>query len=298
MNQRPQTIQIFLPSGDPRGIRVAEITTRIVQAIDVPRSRLDEFLCMRESERLSLYLLVGEAEDGSGSQAYIGQSGDLRKRLVTHNNEKDFWQRALVLSTRTESLTQTHALYLENLVIQEAKNAGRYRTDNCNNGMRPHVPAPLAADCLEILDTGRTLVASLGVPLFERLGSRDIAEGEQNLLYCRRSNTAATGYYTDEGFVVLKGSVGKSEIGKGFQGHSFSRLREELIQQQKISIQNGLLVFDEDTLFTSPSGASAVVCGTACNGWLDWKDERGTTLHELKRRADVEAAPRFLRATA
>ena len=29
----PKTIQIFLPGGDPRGIRVAEITTRIVQVI-------------------------------------------------------------------------------------------------------------------------------------------------------------------------------------------------------------------------------------------------------------------------
>ena len=30
---RPQTIQIFLPAGDPRGVRVAEITTRIVRTI-------------------------------------------------------------------------------------------------------------------------------------------------------------------------------------------------------------------------------------------------------------------------
>jgi hypothetical protein len=27
----PKTIQIFLPGGDPQGIRIAEITTRIVQ---------------------------------------------------------------------------------------------------------------------------------------------------------------------------------------------------------------------------------------------------------------------------
>jgi hypothetical protein len=31
MTATPKTIQIFLPGGDPRGIRVAEITTRIVQ---------------------------------------------------------------------------------------------------------------------------------------------------------------------------------------------------------------------------------------------------------------------------
>ncbi|MBB5422640.1 putative GIY-YIG superfamily endonuclease [Paraburkholderia sp. JPY158] len=298
MHFRPQTIQIFLPSGDPRGIRVAEITTRIVQAIDVPRSRVADFLEMRESERLSLYVLVGEADDGSGKLAYIGQSGDLRKRLAAHNNEKDFWQRALVLSTRTESLTQTHALFLENLLIQETRNAGRYRTDNCNSGIKQYVPAPLVADCHEIFDTGRTLVASLGVPLFERLGNGESVEQAQDLLFCRRSNTAASGYYTDEGFVVLRGSIGKAEIGKGFQNHSFSRLRDDLLQQQKISIQDGVLVFDQDVLFTSPSGASAVVCGTACNGWLDWKDQHGTTLHELKRRDEIEQTTRILKAAA
>jgi len=30
MTNSPKTIQIFLPSGEPRGIRIAEITTRIV----------------------------------------------------------------------------------------------------------------------------------------------------------------------------------------------------------------------------------------------------------------------------
>jgi hypothetical protein len=38
MNAIPKTIQIFLPGGDPQGIRVAELTTRIVQVIEVPRS--------------------------------------------------------------------------------------------------------------------------------------------------------------------------------------------------------------------------------------------------------------------
>jgi hypothetical protein len=34
MKPTPKTIQLFLPGGDPRGIRVAEITTRIVQLIE------------------------------------------------------------------------------------------------------------------------------------------------------------------------------------------------------------------------------------------------------------------------
>ena len=40
MTSRTQTIQIVLPTGDPRGIRVAEITTRIVRVIEVLRSQL------------------------------------------------------------------------------------------------------------------------------------------------------------------------------------------------------------------------------------------------------------------
>ncbi|MDI1258298.1 hypothetical protein [Aquabacterium sp.] len=42
MQPRAKTIQIFLPSGDPQGIRQAEITTRIVRLIEVPRALLKD----------------------------------------------------------------------------------------------------------------------------------------------------------------------------------------------------------------------------------------------------------------
>lgn len=38
-DKRPQTIQFFLPQGEPRGIRIADITTRIIQASVVPYSK-------------------------------------------------------------------------------------------------------------------------------------------------------------------------------------------------------------------------------------------------------------------
>jgi hypothetical protein len=53
-----KTIQIFLPSGEPHGIRIAEITTRIVQVIEVPRSLLADFLAMEQSSQVGLYVLV------------------------------------------------------------------------------------------------------------------------------------------------------------------------------------------------------------------------------------------------
>ena len=76
MTPTPKTIQIFLPGGDPRGLRVAEITTRIVQVIEVPRTRLDEFSRMPESGQVGVYFLFGADESGADLQVYIGQTGD------------------------------------------------------------------------------------------------------------------------------------------------------------------------------------------------------------------------------
>jgi aspartate-semialdehyde dehydrogenase len=56
---------------------------------------------------------------------YIGQSGSVGNRLVQHNQNKDFWNRALVAISCTNSLTQTHALFLEWFVIQQTTQAGR-----------------------------------------------------------------------------------------------------------------------------------------------------------------------------
>lgn len=283
MQARPKTIQIFLPGGDPRGVRVAEITTRIVQLIEVPRTLLDDFLKMPESNQVAVYYLFGQSEDGDDQTVYIGQTGDLRKRLVTHNKEKDFWQRALVLISRTDSLTQTHALFLEWLCIQEAKKAGRYTAENGNGGSKPHTPAPLEADCMEIYDTGRSLLATLGYPLFEPVVAQPGQQAASELFYCKRSGTSAVGEYTAEGFVVLKGSTGKAEVGKKFESHSFAKRRAELLAQGKLVIENGASVFKDNVLFKSPSGASAVVCGMASNGWVDWKNDKGITLDAAKR---------------
>jgi hypothetical protein len=51
---------LALPSGEPHGIRIAEITTRIVQVIEVTRSLLADFLAMEHSQ-VGVYVLVGKA---------------------------------------------------------------------------------------------------------------------------------------------------------------------------------------------------------------------------------------------
>ncbi|MDO8449514.1 MAG: GIY-YIG nuclease family protein [Rhodoferax sp.] len=287
---RPQTIQIFLPAGDPRGMRVAEITTRIVRVIEVPRSQLAEFVKTPEALQVGVYFLMGELSEAGLPRVYIGQSGSVGNRLVQHNQNKDFWNRALVVISLTNSMTQTHALFLEWFAIQQATQAGRYSLENGNTGARPHTPAPLEADCHEIHETAATLLATLGQPIFEPLTNAPTARGELELFYCRGSGADGVGEYTSEGFVVLKGSRGRVENVASIQGTSNVRIREQLQTDGVTALNDGMLVFTRDHLFPSPSMAAMALMGRSANGWVEWKSPQGKTLDELKRQTVAPTA--------
>lgn len=283
MSARPQTIQIYLPGGDPRGIRQAELTTRIPQVIEVPRALLADFLKMPESKQVAVYFLVGQGADTEEPIVYIGQTSDMPMRLPRHNQEKDFWDRALVLISKTNNLTQTHALFLEWHCLQEAKNSGRYITANGNNASRPYTPAPLEADCHEVYDTARTLLSTLGYPLFDPVVRVEASGGEPELLFCKSSTADGRGYYTEEGFVVLQGSSGRRENVPSIRGTRDERFRERLIDSGVFKVEGDRVVVQKDHLFASPSMAAVALMGRTANGWVDWKNAAGKTLNELKR---------------
>jgi hypothetical protein len=285
VNPAAKTIQIFLPAGDPRGIRIAEITTRIVRVIEIPRSLVGDFLKMREAQQVGVYLLVGGGEGGEAQQQiYIGQSGGVGTRIGQHNQGRDFWNKALVLISLTNSLTQTHALYLEWLCLKAAQEAGRFVLENGNAGAKPYTPAPLEADCYEIYETARTLVATLGYPVFEAVASPPATDkGANEVFYCRSSGADGRGLYTEEGFVVLKGSVGRKENVPSIAGTPAERLRQRLLDTGVTTIQGDKIIFLRDHLFGSPSIAAVSLMGRTANGWIDWRDKDGKTLDERKR---------------
>ena len=285
---RPQTIQIFLPLGDPRGMRIAEITTRIVRVMEIPRSQLNDFLKTPESQQVGIYFLVGDISEIGLPRVYIGQSGNIGSRLVQHNQNKDFWNRALVVISLTNNMTQTHALFLEWFAIAEAIKAGRYSLENGNTGVRPHTPPPLEADCHEIFETASILLSTLGQPIFENLSNVAKVQGKspdepQELFYCKSSGSDGVGEYTNEGFVIHKGSKGRIKTSDSFHGSSNERLRNLLLAEQILISDDKELIFSRDYLFSSPSAASSVLLGRMSNGWVEWKSADGKTLDELKR---------------
>ena len=81
----PKTIQIFFPTGEPRGIRIAHITSRIPLAICIPRIDLAQAIERHELSRAGIYFLFGD-EDDVRDTVYIGESENCLERLKQHNS--------------------------------------------------------------------------------------------------------------------------------------------------------------------------------------------------------------------
>lgn len=278
MAARAQTIQIFLPHGNPQGTRVAEITTRTVRVFDIPRSLLSEFLAMPEASQVGVYFLFSEDESSdSPNNCYIGQSGIVGNRLGRHLQEREFWTRAIVAISLTNNITDTHARYLEWASIRQANSAGRYVLENGNAGSRPHTPAPLEADCEEILESIRVLIGTLGFPVLEPLPTAT-TENADEIIYCTARGSDAKGVFSAEGVTVLKGSRCAVKPTPGATPKSIKARREKLFEQGVLTLDDSVPVFSRDYLFKSPSGASCAVIYRTSNGWKDWKTASGQEL--------------------
>ncbi len=278
-----KTIQIFLPDGQPRGVRIAEITTRIVQAVAVPRTQLDRIARRPEIGHVAVYFLFGESDEQAKPIVYIGQTEDLATRLKSHNANKDFWRTAVLIVSKTHSFTQAHIRFLEWYCIARAREAGRYLLENGNEGSKPYIPEPMEADLMDAFETANTLIGTLGFPLFEPVTSTAGEATEEELYYCSGPDAEATGKLVEDGFVVLKGSKARLDVVPSAEGTFVTSSRRRL-SESGILVEDGTsLRFAEDYLFESPSGAAMAILGRTANGWTSWRNSNGKTLHELKR---------------
>ena len=276
---RPLTIQIYLPFGDPQGIRVAEITTRTVQVFDVPRSEIAAFFAMPEANQVAVYFLFGDEVEDRRTQCYIGQTNSVRQRFKDHLTQKAFWSRALVAVSRTNTKTDTHARYLEWKSIQQGHEAGRYALENGNTGSRPHTPAPLQAECEEIFDTISTLLATLGFPLFQPLATA-APKSTDLMVHCHARGAEAKGVYGSDGLTVFKGSTCAPEPAQRATSDALRVRRQRLLEDGTLVEVDGITEFTRDTLFKTPSGAAQIVLFRSANGWVEWKTPTGMTLAE------------------
>lgn len=273
-----KTIQIFLPDGNPRSLKIAEITSRTVQAILIPRAKLEEAGERNELKNVGIYFLIGSSDEDSKPLLYIGEAEDCLTRLRQQNKAKDFWNVAIAIISKTQYFTKTHIKFLESFCYSEAEKAGRYKLDNPTIPNMPFISEPMKADLIDNFDTIRTLVATLGYPIFDEIRKAQ----RKDQLYCKGKAAYASGEYTEDGLIVFEGSKCNLEETQS-AGPYVINWRKRLIEDGILVRENNILKFMSDHIFSSPSTAAAVVLGRRANGWTEWKYKDGKTLDEVKR---------------
>jgi hypothetical protein len=260
-----------------------------------------------EIERPGVYILIGEDESEQDRQlAYIGDSEGVGARLSYHNSNelgrdaKGFWVDTVVLISKDENLTKSHARYVEACLIRNTGNNPRWVLPNTKmpSGDAGKLPLPDRAAMDEFVDQTKTLVGALGWDLFrevrgkqtESVRSEDVqasfAHLEDLKFFFRGQGFSAEMKLSHSGdIVVLAQSMARvkttSTVPRGT-----AALRKTLLETGVLREQGDYLVFTSNYSFSSPSAAAATVIGASANGRILWKLPDGRTYADWESNQD------------
>ena len=119
---KPFSIKIFLPDGDPDGLRIIEKSNWTGVGVVFNRSIYQESRKRSEFERTGVYILVGTSDDSTLPMVYIGEGDPVKPRIESHYSKKDFWNWGIFFTAKDESLNKAHVKYLESRLIELANN--------------------------------------------------------------------------------------------------------------------------------------------------------------------------------
>lgn len=277
---RGKTIQIYLPDGNPKGIKICEIPNSIIKAVQIPRNMLKEAGEYENLEKVGIYFLFGEKDDYSQFKTYIGEAEEIKKRIKQHDSaEKDYWNYAICFISGKDNLNKAHVKFLESFCYEEAQKTNRTELMNNCSPTRSALSASEEDFALQFFDEIKLILGTLGYPIFEKIKK---AQSQDEIFYCQKKYALAEGNLTENGFVIYKDSKANKED-RPSSNLSISLLRKSLLDNGILKEENGVLVFTEDFVASSPSMAAAIIVGGNANGWREWKNKEGKTLDELKR---------------
>lgn len=289
-----KNFNIFLMDGEVTGRIKCTLSNWTGLAYKVPRPYLEKCKNRQDLKQSGVYFLFGKNDDGE-DEVYIGQAG-IRKngegvlfRVSEHLKDEIYFSDAVMLTTQNNSFGPTEISYLENKFTNMVIDVDRYKVRNGNDPNPGNVTEEKESELEDFIEYSKMVLGVLGYKIFVPIVDKDIKEKYENnndkesILYISRKSGKSNRQIeakckrTDEGFVVLKGSmieiIDSIAIPK-----SIKELREQCIDKNEIV--DGKL--NKNYLFNSPSYAAAFVLGTNANGRTSWKNGKGITLKDLE----------------
>lgn len=164
----PFTIRLFVPNGDPGGVRLIDRMNWTGLGIVFPRPKWPEVRQRAEMQRTGIYILIGyQAEDDELPTLYIGQADGVRGRIDKHQGAKDFWDWAVVFVSSSGGLNRAHVTWLEYALVQRAADAKRCHLDNGNAPQEPALTEAEKADTQGFLKEIFQILPLVGLRAFE-----------------------------------------------------------------------------------------------------------------------------------
>lgn len=274
------TIKLFLPLGDAKSLRTAEISNWTGKAIAAPRTELDDLLQREELDKAGVYILSGTDPLSGSPTAYIGEAEIIRERLKQHKAKE--WVSAIVFISKDENLTKAHVRYLESRLLAEASQVARFTLEQNQSG-GAKLPESDREDMEVFLSRIRQLLPVLGSDLLIPVAQPASKQQSGGVLFCRMKGAEGRGHRTPDGFVVLKGSTAvliERQSAKNWP--SVLALRKQMVADGTLIEKNGFYEFTKDAAFSSPSAAAAVIEGGSANGLIEWRTKDGKVLKELE----------------
>lgn len=285
-----KSIRLFLVNGSPGGLMTAEIVNWTGQITSSPRDDLGELVKRADAQRTGIYLLLGDdPQDPGKTRAYVGEADAVSSRLQYHarpegKGGKDFWERAVILTSKDANLTKAHARYLEARLITMARDAKRVNLENGTAPEPPRLPEADISDMEDFIRQANIVLPVLGVQVFRPTrppaptillsNSSETSNIEKSPAFeilRPRYGIAARAQVVDGEFIVFEGSTVRSAWVAREGG--YKELRERLEGDGTIlNLGSGNEeTVTKDVVFSSPSAAAAIVLGRSSNGRTAWK---------------------------
>ena len=187
----PYSIEIFVPDGDPEGLRIVSLKNWTGVGCVFPRHVWKDVRQREEFNQAGIYILSGYMEDEQSDipgaseipVLYIGQTDVLRNRLNQHERSKDFWDRCIMFVSSNNFLNRAHVTWLEWALYQRAKSLNQCKLENSQEPQEPTLSPADKADMNAFLRQIYLILPIVNVRVFEepKLIQSDFSEEEQPL---------------------------------------------------------------------------------------------------------------------
>lgn len=163
------TLRMFVPDGDPEGVRFIDRMNWTGLGIVFPRSKWSEVKSRIEFARTGVYILSGYSEgEDDLLTVYVGQADGIKNRIDSHALNKDFWDTGIVfVSNSGGGLNRAHVTWLEYALVAQAHETKRCRIDNGNVPQEPALSEAEKADVQAFLREILQILPLVGLRVFD-----------------------------------------------------------------------------------------------------------------------------------